>query len=53
MLESINEYITAIYYYHKAEYGLIVVALMSAVGVSVGLITEIILRLIGVKGEGL
>lgn len=51
MIESLNEYIVAIYNLNKAQYGLIVVALMSVVGVSVGLFTEIVLRMFGIKGE--
>ncbi|MCL5780913.1 MAG: MFS transporter [Firmicutes bacterium] len=47
MIDSLNEYIVAIYNLNKAQYGLIVVALMSVVGVSVGLFTEIVLRLFG------
>ncbi|SHE75034.1 MFS transporter [Desulforamulus putei] len=51
MIESINEYLAAIYHLNKAQYALLVVALMSVVGVSVGLFTEIILRTLGIKGE--
>lgn len=51
MLAWLNEYLVAIYYLHKAQYGVIVITLMSVVGVSVGLFTEIILRMIGIKGE--
>ncbi|GAB6181590.1 hypothetical protein JCM14036_29090 [Desulfotomaculum defluvii] len=51
MIDAINEYIIAIYQMNKAQYGLIVVTLMSVVGVWVGLFTEIILRVLGIKGE--
>lgn len=51
IIDVLNEYIVAIYQLHKAQYGLIVVTLMAVVGVSVGLFTEIILRLFGIKGE--
>lgn len=51
MIEAINEYIIAIYQINKAQYGLIVVTLMSLIGVWVGLLTEIILRILGIKGE--
>ncbi|AEG60938.1 hypothetical protein [Desulforamulus ruminis] len=51
MFDSLNEYIVAIYHLHKAQYSLLVVSLMALVGISVGLFTEILLRLLGIKGE--
>ncbi|WP_041274524.1 hypothetical protein [Desulforamulus reducens] len=51
MIDALNEYMIAIYQLHKAQYGLIVVTVMSIVGVSVGLFTEIVLRMLGIKGE--
>ena len=51
MFESLNEYIVALYHLHKAQYGLIVVTLMAVVGISVGLTTEVVLRLLGIRGE--
>ncbi|WP_235695503.1 MFS transporter [Desulforamulus hydrothermalis] len=51
MFESLNEYIRVIYQFNKAQYALLVVALMSAVGVSVGLFAELVLRLLKIKGE--
>ncbi|GAB6157101.1 hypothetical protein JCM39194_03010 [Desulfotomaculum varum] len=51
MFASLNEYIRVIYQFNKAQYALLVVALMSAVGVSVGLFAELLLRLLKIKGE--
>lgn len=51
MIDNLNEYIVAIYDLHKAEYGLLVVSLMAVVGVSVGIFTEVLLRLLGIKGD--
>ncbi|MDO7788746.1 MFS transporter [Desulforamulus aquiferis] len=51
MVDTLNEYIVAIYSLHKAKYGLIVVALTSVVGISVGIFTEVILRSLGISGE--
>lgn len=51
MFEALNEYIVALYNLHKAQYALVVVTLMAVVGTSVGLTTEVILRLLGIRGE--
>ncbi|AEF93685.1 hypothetical protein Desca_0805 [Desulfotomaculum nigrificans CO-1-SRB] len=51
MMDSLNEYIVAIYNINTAQYGLLVVGLVAVVGVSVGLFTEIILRFLGIRGD--
>ena len=51
MGDALNEYIVALYYLHKAPYGLLVVTLMAMIGISIGLFTELLLRIFIDKGE--
>lgn len=50
MIEIFNEYVKTIYTADKNMYGLITLGLMAGMGVSLGLLTELVLRLLGVKG---
>lgn len=50
MLETISEYVKNIYTTDKNLYGLVSLGIMAGMGVSLGLLTELILRVLGVKG---
>ncbi|MCL6610741.1 MAG: MFS transporter [Peptococcaceae bacterium] len=50
MIEMFNEYVKTLYAADKNMYGLITLGIMAGMGISLGLITELVLRLLGVKG---
>lgn len=50
MFETLNEFVKTLYASDKNMFGLITLAIMAGMGISLGLITEFVLRLLGVKG---
>ncbi|MFZ5647259.1 MAG: MFS transporter [Bacillota bacterium] len=50
MLESLNEYVKVLYAGDKNMYGLVTLGIMAGMGVTLGLLTELVLRILGVKG---
>lgn len=52
MMEALNEYMKVLYATDKNMYGLVTLGIMAGMGISLGLLTELVLRLLGVKGGG-
>jgi hypothetical protein len=52
MLETFSEYIKTIFTTDKNMFGLVTLGIMAAMGISLGLVTEVVLRVLGVKGGG-
>ena len=50
MLETLNEFVKTAFAADKNMFGLITLGIMAGMGISLGLITEVVLRLLGVKG---
>jgi hypothetical protein len=50
MIEAFNEYTKVIYATDKNMYGLVTLGIMAAMGITLGVLTELVLRLLGVKG---
>ncbi|MCL5056679.1 MAG: MFS transporter [Actinobacteria bacterium] len=50
MIENLNEYVKVLYATDKSMLGLVTVGIMAGMGIGLGLITELVLRILGVKG---
>ncbi|MFZ5631901.1 MAG: MFS transporter [Bacillota bacterium] len=50
MLETLGEYVKTLYGADKNLYGLVSLGIMAGMGVSLGLLTELVLRILGIKG---
>lgn len=50
MLESLNEYVKVLYASDKNMFGIVTLGIMAGMGIGLGLITELVLRILGVKG---
>lgn len=50
MIESFNEFTKVLYASDKSMYGLMTLGIMAGMGITLGLLTEVVLRLLGVKG---
>ena len=50
MIENLNEYVKVLYATDKNMFGLVTLGIMAGMGIALGLTTELILRILGVKG---
>lgn len=50
MLEIFNEFIRTIYNDDKTTYGLLTLGIMAGLGSTISIATELILRILGIKG---
>ncbi len=50
MIDTLNEFVKTLYVSDKNMYGLVTLGIMAGMGITLGLITELVLRLLGVKG---
>lgn len=50
MIETLNEFVKNLFTTDKNMFGLVTLGIMAGMGISLGLTTELVLRLLGIKG---
>lgn len=50
MIDTLNEFVKNLYFTDKNMFGLVTLGIMAGMGITLGLLTELVLRIMGVKG---